>query len=601
MTEADAVGGMAMQLKKNWFYYFCISLAMAGAFMMINSGIDFIKEALEEIPFVSGMMIFIMLGIWFAVWILAVISAKKHLSSIFSTEKKWVRWIEALVVMVILIMAVRVRISALFSLSIWPRDQFRTFYEIAGLLSDNALQAQGGTYCDQIALFPQTMGYSYVLMLAFRLLGTEFVSGQYLNLFLSTAIILIVYRIARKLGGRIAGIFAMVFSAFWPSWVLHTVVLSEESTFTFLFVLCIWIFVHLMMDYDGETSHGGRAIFLHILLGAVIALMCAVRSAELIVFPAIFLVLVPYKMKLPSKPVNDISLAVRALAKGWIRFIIIFLTYLLLSSIITSKIELAINRTIPSTLSTAGYRLLAGLNVDTGGENSEEDMDVLYNDMEEQRDAEAAYKQYWNEEAAGRKSTPVEMLALMEKKYEKLWGNDAYGADLCEEYLEAQGELTPELKQTISEIRNMGQIVYLIALFLVALCILYMWHEKTSPTIMLLIIYIGTSIYYLFFESQNRYHYFMLSVFAIMAGMGVQYIFKDAKRRAEVSLRLREEHRNEEEESRRKLMEEKQEEERVTELRKEAFENLFDMEKALREGHVIMTVSQAYEKEQTEK
>lgn len=40
------------------------------------------------------------------------------------------------------------------------------------------------------------------------------------------------------------------------------------------------------------------------------------------------------------------------------------------------------------------------------------------------------------------------------------------------------------------------------------------------------------------------------------------------------------------------------EEEKLAELRKEAYANVFDMKKALQEGHVIMTVSEAYDREE---
>jgi hypothetical protein len=42
----------------------------------------------------------------------------------------------------------------------------------------------------------------------------------------------------------------------------------------------------------------------------------------------------------------------------------------------------------------------------------------------------------------------------------------------------------------------------------------------------------------------------------------------------------------------------RQEEEKMAELRKEAYANVFDMKKALQEGHVIMTVSEIYGKEE---
>lgn len=593
-SDRERVNG-SVKLKKNWFYNFSIALSVVGMAYILISGISNAGTG-QEYPFaMKGMLFLIFLLTWTAVHFLALFSAKLGIAGKMAEKKRLSFGLEAFYVILVLSAAFVLRYAVILKLPMQPESDYKTYYEIAQMLKNGTLQEKGEGYCNYIAMFPHVIGYSYVLKNIFVLFGTSVFSGQFANILFSLGTVFLVYRIARKLGGRLAGVIALTAAAFWPSQILYINMLAAEYVFTFFLYLCILLFLHLVMDYDGTTRHGVRGVLLHILLGFLIAVTAAIRPMALILLIAIIICILPQKMKLPNIPRNSISIWVRFLEKGWLRGALILVSYMFLSGIITTNIEFAINKSVPSSGQSFGYNLLVGLNSNSKGGWNEADSQFLYGNLESTGSAIEAQTACRDLALKRLKTDPKATFNLFMNKYELLWGNDDYGTTWNHIFLQEQNQLTPQRLSFLSQAQWVNQTVYLVFVLFSLVGLVYMLQrKKASYSYVLILIYLGTAAMHLLVESQNRYHFHALHVIMIAASMGVSYIFESARQLVKVSDVQRQEKEAllTREEALLKQFEE--EEHLAIESRYESMTNVFDMRSAISNGNVIVTVSEKY-------
>lgn len=584
-----------MKIRKNWFYSFCVAFSAIGLLYIIVCGFTSLGKGQEYSYFPKGLLILGLFVLWMTVQFLAVVSAKLRLSERVSAQKTWVKVLECVIVIVVMIAGLCVRLYMINWISIPPKADYKTYYEIAELLHEGTLQKAGKGYCDYIAMFPHVLGYSFILSKLFDIVGVSVQAGLYLNVFFSMCTVFFIYKIGRKVGGRIAGMIALIGCAFWPSQVMYINILSAEYSFTFFLYACVWLFLSLVMDYGADTKHSVRGFVLHFVLGILIAIAAAIRPMALILLIAIILVLIPQKTKMPAgKSINDIPLTVRALSKGWIRIILILLPYLIISTVISTNEELVVDRTLPSASASFGYNLLVGLNTESEGGWNQEDKDLLYNTMEETGSATQAHITCRDLAFTRLMINPKGIFNLFILKYELLWGNDDYGATTNIMFLAEDNRLPDELESFLYSFRDWNDIIYIIFVFMSLIALIYMWKKEGNWSVLLVLLYLGTVAMHLMVETQNRYHYFVIQVFIVLAGMGFQFIFNDAKGQMKQKIKRKEEHAVVEQIEELETKQMAMLEEKKVEIQKEVMANVFDMRSALEEGHVKMTVSQAY-------
>lgn len=583
-----------MNLKKNWFYYLCISLAVIGLLYILVCGFSSLGED-QEYPYIlKGTLLIAIFIVWIIMSMITSVAAKISLLKYACVNSKILTYIEIGFVIFILIAAAVVRILVIAHFPMQPESDYKTYYEIAILLKDGVIQKDGKGYCDYIAMFPHVMGYSYILKLLFSIVGTSVLAGQYLNVFFSVMTVFFIYRIAKKLGGRIAGMIGLVLSAFWPSQVLYITMLSAEYSFTFFLFLSVWIFISLVKDYDENTKKAGKGIVMHMLLGILIGLSAAIRPMALILLIAILITILPQKMKLPMRHKNNISLTLRMLEKGWVRSCLIIFPYLIVSNVITTNIEMTINQTLPSASSSFGYNLLVGTNTESDGGWNENDAQLLYSSMEQTKSASRTHIICRDLALQRIVTNPKGMINLLVKKYGALWGNDNYATEGNIFFLEPQGNLTKERSDFLNSVRDVNNILYMSIVFCALITLIYLWKGKGDFAYVLVLVYLGTVAMHLFVESQNRYHYFVLQIFMVLAGMSASLMYEDAKKTILQKGKQANLEQLETEEMKLAVQAYHVQENALEELRKEAFSNVFDMKAALENGNVIMTVSSAY-------
>lgn len=584
-----------MSCRKNWFYGFCVAFSAIGLLYIIVCGFMSLGKGQEYPYFPKGMLIVGLFLVWMLVQFMATLSAKLHLYEKFSVQKKWVRILEYIFVFLVLVAGLMVRLYVINWISVPPKADYKTYFEIGQLLHEGTLQKAGKGYCDYIAMFPHVLGYSYILSKLFDIVGVNVQAGLYLNVAFSLATTFVMYKIGKKVGGRIAGLVALVGCAFWPSQVMYINILSAEYSFTFFLYACVWLFLSLVMDYGVDSKHSVRGFILHFVLGALVAVTAAIRPMALILLIAIILVLIPQRSKMPpGKNINDIPLTVRALSKGWIRIVLILIPYLIISTVITTNEELVINRTLPSSSASFGYNLLVGLNAESEGGWNQEDKDLLYNTMEETGSATQAHITCRDLAFVRLTINPKGIFNLFILKYELLWGNDDYGATTNITFLAEDNRLPEELENYLYSFRDWNDVVYVVFVFLSLIALIYMWKQEGNWSILLVLLYLGTVAMHLMVETQNRYHYFVIQVFIALAGLGLQFVFRDARKSIQVKSEEQREQAVIEQIEQLETQQITLLDEKKAELQKEVMENVFDMKDALVNGHVKMTVSEAY-------
>ena len=589
-----------MKLEKNWFYRFCIALSVAGMAYILITGVTGIQEN-QEYPYaMKGMLILIFFLTWIGTHFLALLSARLDMTAKQEKYKKAFLGMEVVYVIVVLIAAIVVRVLVIRGLPMKPASDYKTYFEIADMMKKGTLLEKGEGYCNYIAMFPHILGYCYLLKKIFELFGTSVFYGQMANVFFSVGTVFLLYQIARKIGGRISGVIAITLTAFWPSMVLYINMLAAEYSFSFFFSLCVLLFLHLVMDYDGTTKHGIRGIFLHILLGCLIAATSAIRPMAMILLIAILLFLIPYKTKLPAVPINSISVWVRFLSNGFVRGALILGSYAVVSSIITTDIELTINQSVPSFSESIGYNLLVGLNQDSSGGWNEEDSKFLYDNLERTNspiEAQLACRQ----KALKRLMVPPgRLFDLFIKKYELLWGNDNYGADWNLAFLKEQNKLTKNRANILAQSKEANQIVYMVVVLFSFLAFISLFRRRLSPVYVLILTYLGTAAMHLFVESQNRYHFHILPVFVVIASVGVHLIFENARvfvKSADLEKEEKEKQKIREEAA---LKQFEADEHEAIENRYKNMTNAFDLQSAILNGTVSVSVSEGYKNKNQE-
>lgn len=550
-----------MKLRKNWFYFFIVSLAIMGMFYIFIYSFVFLAKISRNGYFMQGGLSLVLLGIWLLLHIMAATSQRFKLEEKLSLEKAWVRWTEAAIVLSVLIPAAGIRVWLAGQMPEVYLQEHKDYYDIARILFQD-VSSFGSRYRDLIADTPGVMGYSYLLMKAFQLWGESIWAGRYLNVFFSVGSAFIAFKIARKAGGRAAGITALLLCAFWPSRILSVSSLSAENAFLFLALLDLWLFLSLIMDYDEETPDGMQAVLLHLVLGVLLAVTAAVSSLCVLLLLAMLIFLFPRRMKLPARPLNDIPLVVRALRRGSIRCILILIPYMIGTGVISSNIELTIDRDIAFTKIAFGSSLWEEIN-----ENFIEEKD----------------------------SKKPKFFA---ERYIKLIDNDDYRIESCRELLETQESFTREQRDWFDRISAINQAVYAAAAFLSLLCLFFLLNREASPVFLLALLCLTFEITGFMAGTEREFQFLLSEIFILLGATAVGYTFRDGCRKALRVQADKEQQLMETQMDEAELRRIEQKEETLAELRKEAYANVFDMKKALQEGHVIMTVSEAYGKEE---
>lgn len=586
-----------MKPKKNAFGYFVHILFLVGILYALVCGIGDLGTGREYPYLLRGGFFLLLLLLWCLLNAMAAVAARFEWEDLSKTRKRVLDIMEGLFAVAVLAAAGWVRLEAIRNLPMQPASDYKTYFEIGDYLNRGTLTKAGTGYCDYIAMFPHVYGYPSFLAWLFRHFGTKVSVAQYANLVLSVATVFLTYRTGRLAAGRMAGLTALVLAAFWPSQVLYSTMVASEFLFSFLLMLGVYLFVLSMKVCTPQMRHPVLGVLLHIAIGVCLGFCASVRPMALIAVITIVLCIFTQRLFLPAEKEKQPSISLMILSRGWMRCLIIILCYVLITTATNMTIERTVDRKLASGSTSFGYNLLVGLNAQSEGGWNQEDATYLYDAYDRTGDAGQAHLACRDLAIQRLTRDPESIFNLFLRKYHVLWGNDDYGGTWNLVFLDEQGNLTPERESFLYSSRDWGNLYYLLCLAFAGIAGIFLWKKGNDTEFVFVLIFVGTVGMHLFVESQNRYHYHALYMFALLAGCAVDGIYR--MNRAKV-LKLREE----KEAARAKLREKQerirkmhQDELELTQLREEAMQSKFDMKDALERNLVRVSVSQAYQQE----
>lgn len=586
-----------MKPKKNAFGYFVHILFLVGILYALVCGIGDLGTGREYPYLLRGGFFLLLLLLWCLLNAMAAVAARFEWEDLSKTRKRVLDIMEGLFAVAVLVAAGWVRLEAIRNLPMQPASDYKTYFEIGDYLNRGTLTKAGTGYCDYIAMFPHVYGYPSFLAWLFRHFGTKVSVAQYANLVLSVATVFLTYRTGRLAAGRMAGLTALVLAAFWPSQVLYSTMVASEFLFSFLLMLGVYLFVLSMKVCTPQMRHPVLGVLLHIAIGVCLGFCASVRPMALIAVITIVLCIFTQRLFLPAEKEEQPSISLMILSRGWMRCLIIILCYVLITTATNMTIERTVDRKLASGSTSFGYNLLVGLNAQSEGGWNQEDATYLYDAYDRTGDAGQAHLACRDLAIQRLTRDPESIFNLFLRKYHVLWGNDDYGGTWNLVFLDEQGNLTPERESFLYSSRDWGNLYYLLCLAFAGIAGIFLWKKGNDTEFVFVLIFVGTVGMHLFVESQNRYHYHALYMFALLAGCAVDGIYR--MNRAKV-LKLREE----KEAARAKLREKQerirkmhQDELELTQLREEAMQSKFDMKDALERNLVRVSVSQAYQQE----
>ena len=513
-----------MAVKKNWFICLAVTLFEICAAYALFSGIVSMGDSKTYRFLWYGGTICGLAAAWAVVHVLSRFLAQRKLTILRPDKERRALPVERILVSLVILASACLRFWVIAKLPIAPSSDYQTYYQVADLLSKGSLGGSG--YSGYISEFPHVIGYPFILSLLFRVTGPSLQAGLFLNAAAGLFNVFLIYRIARTLGGRLSGMVALFTAAFWPSQILYGAILASEPVFTCMLLLAIRLFIYLYR-YPVLLANRESSLFLCFLLGVSIALANAVRPLAVLLLIAAILCIVPFAVRFDRNERMLNGRLSRASCQGWFLALVISLSFLLCSRLISASISNTIAYPLPGSGVSFGYNLMVGVNIEAKGAWNQQDADFFANEFASTNSAQAAHQASVNVALQRIGSNPVGVLNLAMEKFTFLWENDDYAKTWTTLFLDQQGGLTSERQNVIDQFTLWNAGFYLLGVFFSSIFGLQLLKRRnTGPEQALILLVVGTVIVHMLLESQNRYHYFVLPVFMVLASMEIVEIYR---------------------------------------------------------------------------
>lgn len=373
-----------------------------------------------------------------------------------------------------------------------PTVDFQTF-------NDTALAIARNERVDMlyIGLFPHILGYSTFLGLMMRLLGESAMLAPVLNVVLTLISGLCIYILCLRWLELKAAAAAFFLWSICPSKLMYNAMVMSEPLYTCLILLFLLL---LSLALDRKLHRRLRllaAIPLGLACGALLLAVNVTRPVAVILFVAFFI----WALLLRGRQLKEL--------KGWLVLAAFTLSMFGAYSYCDRQwFRWEYLHIFERTSDIPAYNIYVGLNMDSLGSYSEEDMDTLMN-YRYQGGAVYAQEQMLEEVKERLSSGEINFPRLFAAKLAKLMGNDEGGA------FYAQAELSPLAFKLSSAVSN---VFYYFVVLLSLFGALRLFKKPVFSTVYLAPLYsIGLILAHLIVEVSGRYKYSLIPMLIIMA------------------------------------------------------------------------------------
>ena len=510
-----------MSLRRNWFIYLSLLLYMAASVLILIFGISGFGSQKPYSYFAQAALLVGCFAAFIVINSLFYLVTMPVVIKLLRPMRRLAIFAEILIILSVLIMGLILRINYIKTNPVNMESDYKFYYDVAGMIKDHTLLEKSSN--EYIALFPHTFGYSYLLSIVLRIFGEAPEVCLYFNAVLSVLTALFCYGIGRYLAGRVAGIASLIITCFWPSQIIFSNINGSEAAFCFFLYGAALLMVVVMRSCN-KTSRVSLVLLLHLLIGILLSIASAIRPMSFAFFLALILCFIFFNQKLTyQKSITELSVSTIFLSKGIFRAAFIILGYVLCSQFISAGISVAIQKEVAGSGAT-GYSLMVGLHTISDGGHSEETMDFLFDTYKETGSANETNRICMDKAIEEVEQNPQGILELMAKKFYLIWSNDDYATTTNIVTMNNQGLLTPQKEASLYHLADISNIYYLFIVFLSIIGAGYLFFKDNNAQVFA-VFFVGAVVMHLLVEMQNRYHYYLLQNFAIMAAVGMGFLF----------------------------------------------------------------------------
>ena len=392
-----------------------------------------------------------------------------------------------------------------------PFSDYQTYWGCACTLAFGDPMA--ANELEYISVYPHILGYSSFLSLFLRLFGRHVMVGAVLNVVLTAASGLVIYRFCCRVLGDESAVVAFLLWIFLPSRLMLNSLIFSEPLYTFLvlaFLLCV-----TELDLHREELCGRYAVCIAAGLGLGVILRCIhiVRPIAAILIIALVIWLVFLRR-------GDLKNG-----RLWISWGIILAVLLCVYSVTGKLWDTRVTAfTGEEPASVPIYNIYVGFNEETQGQWSAEDMDLLFEHKHSGSLSAAEAQESMLPHLRERLRSGIDFAGLFRSKLTAFMANDELGGYT---YRYTRPELFVKICMVIDN------VYYYMLLFLVLAGLWRMgcYYGLTAPLLCPLFA-LGLTLAHMLVEVSVRYHYSLLPVFIIIAAYAVPYNKKSLRRSA---------------------------------------------------------------------
>ena len=367
---------------------------------------------------------------------------------------------------------------------------FQTFWTAAKDLAEG----QSPSASQYLALFPHILGYSWFLSLFLRFFGSSILTAALVNVVLNALAGLSVFYLCKLWSDTADAAVAFLIWILCPSRLLYSTMCLSEPYYT-----CLLMLFFLLIAGMERNGNAWRLVvfFVSGLLAGV--LLRGINTARPIgIIPIIALVI--WKLLL-----DDTKKDRKKTARWGVFFLTMLISYWCLGTV-WNRYTAEILGQPPA--SVPGYSIYVGLNPETKGTYSDEDMELLterYRDSD--YDADAAQRSMLETAKERFHSLGASVPKLILHKLGTLLGYDEGGAYYSKE------SLSPRSYAILCVLSNVWYYCIVLLALLGSLRVI----EIRRSALLLPLFAIGLILAQVIVEVAARYHYALVPVFLVMA------------------------------------------------------------------------------------
>ena len=351
-----------------------------------------------------------------------------------------------------------------------------------------------------VAMYPHILGTATILSGLIRLFGESVFAVTAVNVVLTSVSCTLIWLIGRELLSEQQAFLAALLWAFTPCKMMLGSLVFSEPWYTLLILLFFWLFLRLAPQLGAEGPVPWAALGSLALLGLLLALINIIRPIAAILIIALVLWLL-FLRGAEAKKLRVWGLWLLALAamlglyKGTL-------------TLWDRHVERVLGQ---EPASVPWYNIYVGLNQETEGRYTDEDMDLLTGYLKQGMSADEAQQHmipHVQERLSG-----LDVPKLLAAKLFAFLGNDELGGFT---YRFTRPPLFVKLCMVICNV-----FYYAMLLAGIAGLVRMFFSPRLSPGLLLPLFFLGLTLAHMLVEVANRYHYSLIPVLIIFAALGL--------------------------------------------------------------------------------